>query len=127
MLEVIAGHEHVLSRTCDDREPLYLFPVRDGEVHSIGRGNGCFIRLGGVGSDPAEGCIVARRHVDLKREKDVVSILDYGTSRGGRFGRRVFLNGHCVAGTGHDWHQVREGDHFSVGPVKFQLRRPPTE
>jgi hypothetical protein len=100
IIEVIVGHEHIFSRTCDDREPLYFFPIRDGEVHSIGRGNGCDIRLSGVGSDPAEGCVVARRHVDLKRENDVVSILDYGTSRGGRFGSRVFLNGHCLAGAG---------------------------
>ena len=122
IIEVIGGWEFLFRCFSDDPDPVFFFPVRDGVTLSIGRGSGCDIRVSGLGSDPAEGCILARRHVDLNRDKDVVSIVDIGSTIRRNFKNRVYLNGCCLADMGEELRQVRPGDQFSVGPVTFQLR-----
>jgi len=120
-LEIISGHEFLFRNSQGDQEPGYLFSVREGQTLTIGRGNGCDIRLSGAASHSVEGCIVARRHVDLAMGDGLVRILDYGSTHGQRFGGRVFLNDRCLDGNGTEWHDMRPGGQIRIADVVIRL------
>jgi pSer/pThr/pTyr-binding forkhead associated (FHA) protein len=99
-------------------------PLTEGQVIVIGR------------SLASDLCVpeanVARRQCDIDVRDGTVWLLDYGSTRGERFGNSVFINGQAVSsmeygGTrvpndaGLAWHPLRYGDEIRVGTAVFRL------
>lgn len=99
-------------------------PLTEGRVVIIGR------------SLASDLCVpeanVARRQCDIDVREGTVRLLEYGSTRGERFGNSVFVNGQsvnsiesCRARTPNDadltWHSLQCGDEIRVGTAVFRV------
>jgi pSer/pThr/pTyr-binding forkhead associated (FHA) protein len=72
-------------------------PLSEGHVFTIGRSPGCDICIGELS--------IARRQCDIEVRGGAAWLLDYGFTRGERFGRSVSVNGHLVGSVENFWPQ----------------------
>lgn len=91
-------------------------PLSEDRPLIIGRGSGSDIRVPEAS--------VARRQCDLEMRDGKAWLLNYGLTRGNRFGDSVSVNGRLIVQTGHEkltWYPLQCGDEIRVGTALFRL------